>query len=344
MLLCSLLVLTLAVEVDEVPLVGRPADLPFSGASASFHVTGAEPEYRVPFTLQTTAAPAEVEALAPLTFTVTVQAAGRVHNPPARLDLRQVPAFARSFHIEDVTDGKKETISPAVWRWSYRLKPRSAGVLEVPGLPFVFYNPDLRPTEKAFQVIWTDPIPLRVLPADRQLPPVDAPGVALEFAGGSGLLAAQPEWAGPGIGLVAVVILVPPLGCTLWYLLWRRLYPDVARMTRQRRSRAARHALATLTRLGKETGRVRAEAITRALADYLRERFDLPSAEPTPAEAAAWFARLELPSELVDQVSQLLERCAELRFRPGDSETTDLGGAVETWIVAVEESPCPSSS
>jgi hypothetical protein len=328
---------------DEVPLVGRPADLPFSGASAGFAV-GPGPEYRVPFSVEATAAPAEVEELAPVTLTVTVRAAGAVRLPPGRIDLRQVPAFSRSFHIEDVTDGKKRESSPSAWRLTYRLRPRSPRVGGVPGVPFVFYNPDLRPSEKAFQVIWTDPLPLRVVPAERHMSPVKAPAAALELAPARAVLAAGPPWQGPGPALAAAALAAPPLACAAWLLAWRRLYPDAGRLTRQRRSRAARRALRGLEGAARERGRARAEQVARALAGYLQERFELHSAEPTPAEASAWLAGQGLPAGLAGRAEELLAACAEGRFRPGEGEEADLVDAAGTWVVAVEEGSCPPSS
>jgi hypothetical protein len=119
-LVCLLLA---AGDAPEVPLVGRPADLPFSGASAGFAAAGPGPEYVAPFAVSARATPAEVEELEPVTFEVTVRAVGTFYRPPARIDLREVPAFSRRFHIEDVTDGKTEEITPSPWRWAYRLRP-----------------------------------------------------------------------------------------------------------------------------------------------------------------------------------------------------------------------------
>src|SRR2546421_476716 len=54
---------------DDIPLVGRPANLPFSGASGRFEVSAR-------------AAPDTLRAGEPLTLTVTVTADGPVHVPP----------------------------------------------------------------------------------------------------------------------------------------------------------------------------------------------------------------------------------------------------------------------
>src|SRR5205085_2072608 len=110
------------------------------------------------------------------------------------------------FHIEDVGDGKKEQLGPAGWRWTYRLRPRQVGRDVVPGVPFVFYNPDLRPAEKAFQVLFTDPIPVTVVPAEPPAPPWDLPASATEVAAAPGLFAHVSVWRGPGPVWLAVVL------------------------------------------------------------------------------------------------------------------------------------------
>src|SRR5262245_55379201 len=75
-------------EADDVPLLGRPAGLPFSGASGAFEV-------------EARAEPTALRAEQPLTFTVTVRATGTVRRPPRRPDLRKLAAFADRFYVED---------------------------------------------------------------------------------------------------------------------------------------------------------------------------------------------------------------------------------------------------
>jgi hypothetical protein len=331
----------LETEPVEIPLVGRPADLPFSEASAGF-VRLPGPEYRVPFSVESSASLTDVEELADILFTVSVRAHGRVQQPPSRIDLRQVSAFSARFHIEDVTDRKIE-LSSASWRWIYRLRPRSAGIDEIPGVPFVFYNPDLRPAEKGYQVIWTDPLTLRVRSAERLALPVEAPASVLELATGSEVLLARSSWAGPTGGLVLLVVASPPLLCLGWYWLWRRLYRDANRLVQLRRSRAARRAIHAIDRARRQHGRVRAEEVARAVASYLAERFDLHQAEPTPIETATWLRERGLSAELVDRGQGVLDACARTRFQPetGDS---DLPGEASQWIDAIEEALCPPSS
>src|SRR5262245_36651414 len=80
-----------ASDSNDIPVVGRPSDLPFSEASGWFEVWArAEPTVR--------------QAETPLTFTVSVRAVRPTRQPPQRLDLRQLPAFDQRFHIEDPSE------------------------------------------------------------------------------------------------------------------------------------------------------------------------------------------------------------------------------------------------
>ncbi len=329
-----LLALPAACPADEVPLVGRPADLPFSGASAPF-VVAPGPEYRVPFAVSASARPTRLEALTPLTLTVTVVALGRVLHPPQRIDLSEAPGFKEAFHIEDVADGQKQQPGPGRWRWVYRLKPRGPETRSVPGVPFVFYNPDLRPVEKAFQVVFTDPIPLAVLEPE-PIVVTDLPPPLLSAAGAPEVLRRPAAWQTPAPAALAAVALVPPLACLCWYRLWRRRHPDAAQRARVRRSTAARRALRTLEGAGAGPGG--GDRVAGAVAAYLRDRFGRGPAEWTPAEAMQVLLEQGFPLELVEQAAELFRACAAARFPPDPVEQGDLAVRARAFVLAVEES------
>jgi hypothetical protein len=321
---------------DEVPLVGRPADLPFSGASAPFAVKPG-PEYRVPFRVEVAASLKRLEAQTPLLYTVTITALTSVRKPPVRIDLRELPAFERAFYIEDDTDGRKEQVGPATWRWFYRLKPRQAWVDEIPGLPFVFYNPDLRPAEKAFQVIWSDAVPLTVEPAEPLSAPLDLPESMLALAVGPGVLAERHPWRLPSGIVVLVLLAVPPLACVGWYRLWQRWYPDAARQAQMRRSWAAQRALKALAAAPPDIGPGRGDHVAGAVAEYLRGRFERAPAEPTPGETRELLVTQGCPAELASRAEALLRACAAERFPPVPIEEIDVVEQARRFILDVEE-------
>lgn len=324
----------------RAPLVGRPADVPFTEASASF-ARGEAGEYRAPFTLTATASPARLRAGAALRYELTIRADGQVHHPPERFDLRLVPAFDRDFHIEDITEGKSGQLSATTWRWAYRLKPRHAGVRAVPGLPFAYYNPELTPAERGFQLLWTEPVAIEVSEPEAAWVPPPVGGLVIQLAEGPAVLRPRRAWPGPGPGLIALAWAVPAALAAAWYALWRWRYPDALALARRRRSRAARRALRALRGLDGDIRR-EGQLVARAVAAYLRERFDLRGFEPTPEEGRALLLARQVPGELAESAADLLGGCAAARFAP-EAPEGDLAGWARALIVEVEEQ-CPPSS
>ncbi len=308
-------------DEDEIPVVGRPVDLPFSEASGWF-------------TVQTRAEPTTLEAETPLTFTVSVRAVRPPKHSPQRLDLRQLPDFAKQFYIEDPSEEVNRP-DDRTWEFAYRLKPRRAEVREIPSLPFVYFNPYLLTANKGFQVLYTDPISLRVLPHETVQVPVQAPESAFVLATGPAVLERQTPWTPPSIGVCLALLLAPPLGCVAWYLCWRRLYPDAARLASQRRSRAARRALQALHAARRLDAHSRAARTAAIVADYLQQRLDLSIAEPTPREVAVLFAQHGCSPALTEQAVRFFEACDRSRFMPV-AEPFDPRDAAVQLILAVE--------
>jgi hypothetical protein len=317
-------------DPNYIPPVGRPSDLPFSEASGWFEV-------------QTHAEPTIVEAETPLTFTVFVRAVRPTRQPPQRLDLRQLPGFDKRFYIEDPSEEANRP-DEKTWEFVYRLKPRRTDVTEVPSLPFVYFNPYLLTASKGFQVIYTDPIPLSVLPHESVQVAVQAPENAFVLATGPAVLERQTLWTPPGIGTSVALLLAPPAGCFIWYLCWRRLYPDAARQASQRRSRAARQALQLLQAARRLNAEQRAERTAALVTGYLQERLELDVAEPTPREIAVLFGQRGCSPALTEQGVRLFETCDRARFLPtAQFGKTDLIDDAVSFILTVEEETCSVS-
>jgi hypothetical protein len=313
---------------DDVPVVGRPIDLPFSEASGWFEAAASSE-------------PTAVEAETPLTFTLTVRAVRPTRRPPQRLDLRQLPAFDEQFYIED-TGEEPNRPDDHTWEFVYRLKPRHTDVTEIPSLPFVYFNPYLLTANKGFQVIYTDPIPLRVLPHEMVHVPVQAPESAFALAAGPDLLERRTAWS-PGAGTAAALLLAPPVLCAVWYACWRRLYPDAARLASQRRSRAARQALQALHAARRLGAAERADRSAAVVAGYFRQRLDLTVAEPTPREIAEFFGRREISPALTEQAVRFFDACDSARFLPPDGAgPPNLPETAAQLILALEAETCPA--
>ncbi|HWG42958.1 MAG TPA: hypothetical protein VN688_09245 [Gemmataceae bacterium] len=315
---------------DDIPVAGRPSDLPFSEASGWFAV-------------RASAQPTTLEAETALTFTVSVQATHETRRPPQRIDLRQLPAFAEQFYIEEPSSEAPTRPNERTWEFVYRLKPRRTGVSEIPSVPFVYFNPCLLTANKGFQVIYTDSIPLHVLPHESVQVPIQGPENAFTLATGPAVLEHQTAWTPPGMAMGLALLLVPPFLCAIWYLSWSRIYPDAARAARQRRSRAARQALSLLhaARRLKTEGRV--HRVPAIVATYFQQRLDLISAEPTPHEVAVLLMQRGCSPALTEQAVRFFEACDRARFLPAaDSERANLPDSARQLILAVEAETCPA--
>jgi hypothetical protein len=141
----------------------------------------------------------------------------------------------------------------------------------------------------------------------------------------------------PGPVVLGLVLAGPPLLCGCWYLLWRRWYPDAARASQLRRSRAARQALHALQSASSRTGPALGDCVAGAVAGYLRERFDRTPAELTPIEARELLLAHGCPAELAEKVEVVLRGCAAVRFPPVPAEEADLVEQAGAFITSVEE-------
>lgn len=328
-------VLVLAFAVNA-PTVGRPTEWPFSGAVA--RLVNQDGAFVAPLGVSSEVSPTRLDVGEPVTLTVTVRARGPVLRPPGRIDLQEVRAFRLAFFIEDLPDEGPPPAAGA-WRWKYQLRPRAEWVSEVPGVPLLYYNPDLGTLQSGYQLLYSDAVPLVVRPEERARSIDDLPDEMLEPATGPAVLAARRPWRGPTLGDALLALLGPPAACGVWYLLWQWAYPDAARQARQRRSRAARRALKALQRLP-AAPREQAEHIVTALAGYLAERFDLTAAAPTPDEAAA---ALDGMDDLAGRLRRAWASADELRFAKEPAARLAADEARQL-ILDIEERACPPSS
>jgi hypothetical protein len=327
----ALVLLMVLHQGPEPPIVGRPAQWPFSGASARFVRSG--DEYLCPFAVSASVSQARLEARQEFVMRLDIAARGPVLRPPERINLREVLAFEKSFYIarEPATVEKP---GPGKWVWAWRLRPRGPWVREVPGFPFLFFNPDIRPEEKGYQMLWTAPLPLTVAEDEPIRPTPPGPVELVEPVGAEALR--YRAWLKPGWGAAVLALVLPPAACVVWYLVWWWMYPDAARLALLRRNRAAGRALAVLDRLPSSPDAERAEGMVQALTGYLTERFGLSIASPTPEEAAAI-----VPAGAAERMEALWRQADAARF--AGAGCPDVGEA-RRLIADLEELTCPPSS
>jgi hypothetical protein len=289
------------------------------------------------------AEPTELQAEDPLTFTLRLIASGPVLRPPGRPRLEKFPGFADDFDIEPLGDGDGR-IDPQTWEFAYRLRPRRAEVQAIPSIPFVYFVPGQLPAHRGYQTRYTSAIELKVRPRAEVRPsdvagprPPRGPDSLYQLAEGPGLYRRQQPDSLPGLPALLILFLFPPLACAGWYWLWSQFYPDAARLVRLRRSRAARLALQALHHLGASDTILQAERTAAIVAEYLRQRFDLSAAEPTPDEVETSLQRAGVPSDLAGRVAEFFRRCDAVRFGPGlATDPTELIAGAEELLLALE--------
>jgi hypothetical protein len=306
---------------DDIPVVGRPAGLPFSGASGDFAV-------------ESKAEPTTLRADEPITFTLTVRARGAVRHPPRRPDLRELPAFSDRFFIDDVSAEEPST-DAGTREFVYRLKARRADVSDVPEVPFVYLNPAIRPASKGFQICFTDAIPLKLQAAEAYISLPTLSDAVYTLADGPGLLAPDPRSSPPSPVLPGFILAVPPTLCAAWYIAWCGRHPDAGRQLRRRRSRAAKESLRLLRAARWLPLPRRAGPTADALAHYLRERFELAAADPTPSEAAGALRKAGCAAPLADAAARFVAACDAARFTP-TANGAALNGEAVRLILDVE--------
>jgi hypothetical protein len=340
-----------AADVKDVSSVGFPAGEVDSGARGRF------------FRVSTEATPTTLQAEEILTLTVRITTNEVPQRPPRRLDLAEYAVFAERFYLLDgdelppeilattsltalaATPGGFAPLATATalapqteWVFVYRLKPKSTDVRDVPILTFAYYDPvTQRDTpELRWHVPYAPSIPLEVKTREAVVAPLVAPDWAFRFWGGPDLLDRQRPWS-PGVASLALALVVPPLAAGAWYAVWRRRNPDALRQARVRRSRAAARALDALERARRIDGTQRGDLVAEAVAGYLRERFDFPAAEPTPAEVRAHLLRLDLPRTISESASRFFESADAARFPPPPRGDGNVADSAVRLVLALEE-------
>jgi hypothetical protein len=280
-----------------------------------------------------------------ITFTVRVTSRGPWQAAPRRPDLARLRSFSERFDIQRASpSADREFRKPQAWEFDYTLKPKSASVHEIPPLLFVYYKPGSFPPEKGYRTIDAGPIALTVqaAPVPQEVEPIRASDELFQRASSDDVLRLAPGI--PRLGVLGLLLL-PPVLCLGWYRLWCRLYPDAARLARQRRSVAARRALDALRSASSDKTDQQAARTALILAAYLRHRLDLPGGEATPADVAQHLERIGCSSELAGKAAELFRTCDQARFAPhADCNGHDLPADAARLILALEAEPCPSAS
>jgi hypothetical protein len=311
----------------EPPETGHPPS--FTGAVGTFR-------------MKAEARPRKVRVENPLILTLIITGKGRVTKPPGRPRLRESPKLTADFQIDDLSSQDAQP-DERTWTFSYRLRPRQLQATKIPRLPFTYWQPNT-----GFQTTYTAAISLTLQPREKATLLADQPQTPGEvemtypLITGDRVLKRQSPDELPALRTLVILFLCPPLVCLGWYGIWRRCYPDAVRLSQQRRSRAARQALKSLSAVEKHAlaGEVGAR-VAAAVSGYLRQRLDLPATELTPFEVTASLRQAGVAGPLAEEVASLFHACDAVRFAPaGMSGRENLAGRAIPLIRALENEPC----
>jgi len=330
---------------SEAPLVGRKE--PFCGAIGSGR-----------FEVSTGANPKSVPAGDPILFTIHIHAGGHWAKAPERPDLSNKPEYAKfreRFHIEN----GEERISPdkGHWEFDYRLRPKSEQVSEIPSLVIVYFRPGFTPPEKGYMTTAAPAIPLQVMSRAKVSPgeirgsssPSGPPDQLYEIVTGPAVLRHKEPTILPPAWLLCLMAVGPPAVTIGWYLAWKRRNPTQARLSRLRRSRAARQALLALEQsvnggAGRldHTSNEEAYRVADALTGYLRERLEFSAAHPTPGDIASHLLTKGISADLAERAADLFRSCDALRYGPHREQGLQmpvLRAEASDLVVALESQP-----
>jgi hypothetical protein len=315
---------SLTIGIRPVPSAGQPAS--FSGAIGRFQ-------------LALDADPKSLRVGDPLSVTLTVRGEGLLEtvHPPA---LEQQGTLARDFKVQ-VDPPAVKTDSDAK-TFTYTLRPRHAGIREVPPIEMAYFDPDTQ----QFQVVRSAPVPLRVDAASTLAltEVVDASGESGKSVPGQelteGILA---NYHGPALLVpqhfhihlgqrTALLLVFPPVvyGAALlwrWHRRRRQHHPDY-----QRARKAGQRALTALRTL--KTHQTQADpalydGVHQALTGYLGDKLRLVGAGLTVDDVTRHLQARHLDPALLEQVTSLLHLCDSARYAPGSLAVAQVTGLLE---------------
>ncbi len=310
-------------SLDDLSALDRPSEH-FYGAIAD------GPAVRVAWS----ATPPRVHVGSEMILTLTVWNAA---NPRelTRPYLRSDARVTINFEVSDLESPPPDP-SARIVEFRYKLTPRPhrTGSATIPVLPYKYVR--LKPGGGAWKFTsLAYPIPVEILPPVKPTAtgvPIEASESFFAIATNPRRLTGTPILPGRRTWLVPVALI--PLAVVVWVRMWKRIYPDAARLAAIRRNRAVRRALDRLGKVARHTDPPGESA--SAMRDYFIERHGIPPAAQTPVEVAAAIGEAGLPADLAAKAEAYFRRCDAARFAghagdTGMSLAADGARLIETW-------------
>lgn len=236
---------------------------------------------------------------------------------PAELERPAVAGLGDALQLLDAESPPRDLPGGAV-AFDYRVRPRRAGPVELPAVPYAYYCPG-RPEGKRFLTAYADPLTVTVLPAEASPLAAIGPPATLMLPMAS-WWHRVPAWS----WLLPVAATIPAVAAL-------RRAVGVRRARRALPSHpAATEALRRLAAAGDSPDPV--VAVRAALLDYLAARHGLPAASRTPDDIEAALAL----TPALGAVVAVLKRCDAARFSPAGDDAASLARAAAAAVRGCE--------
>jgi hypothetical protein len=315
-----------SVQVLELPVQGQPKN--FNGAVGSFVI-----ESRID-TLQTRQDQA-------LTLRYTVSGSGNINT--IQLPALNLPANVELFEpsVRRTINNKGKSIRGAI-AYEYVLIPRSSGVLQIPPLPFAFFNP----ASRRYQTSTAAGFNVTVKPADEKSAAQGA-GFRKEEISLLGsdirfIVRDNSNWRRVGTSvlssfwfwLINSLSLLLMVGSVVFRWWANKLATN---SILARRWRAFNRAQGWIKAAQEQAGQSAAvfSACDRALSGFIADRLGLPTSGIGPKEIQRALLEQQVDPELIERVNQVLNELEQRRFLPGavtESESQNLISEISVLI------------
>ncbi|MEW5993503.1 MAG: BatD family protein, partial [Candidatus Zixiibacteriota bacterium] len=315
----------ISINVRPLPHQGRPAD--FTGTIGRFKIS-AIPNKR------------EVEVNQPVTVTIKITGTGNIKSV-AEPVIPQLEDFRiyRASSSEKVTKLNDRLGGAKVFEEVFI--PRRPGRLEIPSLGFNYFDPE----QGRYHSVSTQPISVNVIRPEGYTASPDIPFAAPDLSIGS--KARDIRYIKDNIGslrpagqvllftpLYLVINGVPVLALITMVLVRRRrekLAADIGYARSRRAGKMARRRLSkarSLTRV-EQAGEFYAEIYT-ALTSYVADTFNISPHGLTTDRISELLQSRGADDTLVEEITDLLNRCDFARFAPASVRQTDIDNTLRS--------------
>lgn len=291
-------------EIKALPTEGRPAD--FRGAVGQFEIA-------------TEASPLHVQAGDPITLRITISGGPRLDLLPAP-PLAELSALTADFKVGD--EPLAGVVRDGVKYFAATLRPRRAGVSEIPAIPFSYFDPE----SGKYHTAESSPITIDVQPADELALDAIVGGRPTSSGAGDTASGTDGEAAQPSLNFVnfsgpsvlaweapprpwpwLAAMLLPPLAL-VGTVVWQNWNRGWSASPRRRARLAARQARKMLDRQATPDG------VAAALLNYVADRCAVPVGGLTRREAV-FLLDSEMPHvAAVHEFDRVLSECESVRF------------------------------